>query len=217
MQRTASMDVRAYLNPQHVAFFACPSCRKKYRKDLSRLPDVRQGTKVKCRCACGGGFTIVLERRRHRRKATELTGGYHHERDKFRGLINVKNLSKSGARIEINASRTMRVGDRLTLKFNLDDVKSTFISKQAVIRKKTGNDIGVEFQDETWDHDPLAYYMKELNRRHSGEAVTLRWNLDFECPSGDRYVRRPERDRWVGDEDQVRMKSTVSARLATWQ
>jgi hypothetical protein len=152
---------KALLNAKNAAFFICPSCKKRYRRDLSNRKDIRQGSKLNCRCTCGAEFSIILERRRHNRKPTELNGAYLHERHRYRGGILVKNLSRSGAGIEILSERQIYEGDTLTLKFNLDDDQKTFVAKEAVIRKKKGTYVGVEFLSKTWDNDPLFAYLKQ--------------------------------------------------------
>ncbi|MFC1895580.1 PilZ domain-containing protein [Thermodesulfobacteriota bacterium] len=155
------MSVRAHLDSNKIATLACPSCRKYYRKDLSGLEEVGQGSSIKCKCACGNLFVATLERRRHYRKATQLTGGYHHEKHKFRGLIFLKNISRSGAGFELNTPREFNEGGRLTLKFNLDDAYDTYVEREAVIRKREGSYIGVEFLDPTVDSETLTWYVKK--------------------------------------------------------
>jgi len=153
------MPIKAHLDATGKASFICPACRTVFRKDLSAARGIGTGSRVRCSCPCGKRFTAVLERRRHTREATDLTGAYHHERHQFRGLIKVKNVSRSGAGIEMNAQREVALGDNLTLKFNLDDM-----SREAVIRKRDGKYLGVEFLNRTWDDDPLAAYLKKKLR-----------------------------------------------------
>jgi hypothetical protein len=151
---------KALLDEHHVALFLCPSCKKQYRRDLSAVNGIGQGAKLTCRCPCGAVFSIVTDRRRHRRKPTSLNGGYLHQRYQLRGGITVHNLSRSGAGIELHTPRDIFEGDTLTLKFNLDDDRKTFIAREAVIRKKNGTHVGVEFLSKTWDNDPLFQYLQ---------------------------------------------------------
>lgn len=151
---------KALLDENHIALFLCPSCKKHYRRDLSSVKGIGQGSTVSCRCPCGAAFSIVMDRRRHRRKPTTINGGYLHQRRQLRGGITVRNLSRSGAGIELHSPRRIFEGDTLTLKFNLDDNRKTFIAKEAVIRKKKGTYLGVEFLSKTWDNDPLFQYLR---------------------------------------------------------
>ena len=154
------MSVRAYLNDKSIAIFKCPSCKKKYQRDLSKVANIVHGSKVRCRCSCEHTFVIVLERRRHKRKKTDITGGYLQERHQYRGIFTIKNISISGAGIELHTQREIHEGDNLLLKFNLDNEEKTYIAKEAIIRKKKGQYLGVEFLAHTWDGDPVSTYVK---------------------------------------------------------
>lgn len=133
------MAVTANLNDKNVATFTCPACNKTYIRNLSKVPDVGQGLKLRCRCACKHAFVITLERRKHLRKTTDIKGGYLEERHQLRGMFTIKNISQSGAGIEISTSRDMNTGDSMLLKFNLDDEDKTYIAKEVIIRKKKEN------------------------------------------------------------------------------
>ena len=50
-------------------------------------------------------------------------------------------------------------GDKLVLKFNLDDAHKTYLCKEAVIKKSDGSTVGLEFVDEQPD-DSLESYFK---------------------------------------------------------
>ncbi len=155
------MTVRAFLNDMDMATFTCPACQKKYKRDLSKAANIGQGSKVRCRCTCKHTFVIVIERRRHNRKATDITGGYLQERHQLRGIFTIKNISRSGAGIELHTARNMGEGENLLLKFNLDNDEKTYIAKEAIIRKKEGKYLGVEFMAQTWDGDPVSTYVKQ--------------------------------------------------------
>ena len=156
------MNVRAYLNDKNIAFFKCPACSKNYQRNLSKVANIGHGSKVRCRCACEHTFVIVLERRRHERKKTDITGGYLQERHQYRGIFTIKNISRSGAGIELQTQREVHEGDNLLLKFNLDNEEKTYIAKEAIIRKKDGQYIGVEFLAQTYDGDPVSTYVKKI-------------------------------------------------------
>ena len=155
------MTVRAYLSNKDIASFSCPACEKSYKRDFSKASNIGHGSKIRCRCTCEHTFVITLERRRHSRKQTDLKGGYLHERHQFRGMFTVQNISKSGAGIVLHTSRDVNEGENLLLKFNLDNEEKTYVAKEAVIRKKEGKYIGVEFLAQTWDGDPISDYVKD--------------------------------------------------------
>lgn len=150
---------QAIVDANKMARFQCPSCQKTYRINLSGRESIDRGATLNGRCPCGAVFQITIERRQHRRKPTELNGAYLHKRHQLRGGITIKNLSKSGAGIEIHTPRDIFEGDILTLKFSLDDIQETFVAKESVIRKKSDQSIGVEFVEPTEPDDPLSRYL----------------------------------------------------------
>jgi len=156
------MSVMAYLNDKSIASFECPSCKKKYKRDVSKAANTDHGSKIRCRCTCKHAFVIELERRRHKRKETDITGGYLQERHQYRGIFTIKNISISGAGIELHSQRDIHEGDNLLLKFNLDNEQKTYIAKDAIIRKKKGQHLGVEFLAQTGGGDPVSTYLKGL-------------------------------------------------------
>ena len=156
------MSVMAYLNAKSIASFKCPACKRKYARDMSKAANSGHGSSVRCRCTCGHTFVIVLERRRHKRKEIDVTGGYLQKRHQYRGIFTIKNISVSGAGIELHTRRDIHEGDNLLLKFNLDNEEETYIAKEAIIRKKRGQNLGVEFQAQTRDGDPVGKYLKKL-------------------------------------------------------
>jgi len=129
----------------NITTIECPQCKKTWKKDLSELKNRINKSQVKSRCPCGFSFPITLDKRRHRRKTTNLTGAFIHERSKIRGLINIKNVSKSGIGFELNSKQFMHVGDRIDLKFTLDDQQKSFIYEEGIVKKIDGNYVGVEF------------------------------------------------------------------------
>jgi hypothetical protein len=138
---------KVYVNEKKLGTITCPKCKKLWEKDFSQVKDFQKKNMLKCKCPCGNSFPIKLERRRHYRKMTNLTGSYMHDKTKKRGLVNIKNVSKSGARLELNTQHLIPTGDKLTLKFNLDDVQRSYMCKEAVVKKSDGSTVGLEFSD----------------------------------------------------------------------
>lgn len=157
--KDGTKSTQAIVSADKTARFQCPSCQKTYRIDLSGKKGINQGTTLNGRCKCGAVFQLTVERRQHQRKPTKLTGAYLHQRQQLRGGITIKNLSKSGAGIEIHTPRDIFEGDVLTLKFSLNDIQESYVAKNSVIRKKNDQSIGVEFIDPPEPDDPLSRYL----------------------------------------------------------
>lgn len=154
------MVEKLFVNSDNIATFECPKCKKSWKKDLSQQIDRFINDRIKCTCPCGFSFPVTLDKRRHLRKITALTGSFVHERSKRRGIIHVKNISKSGVGFELTSEQFMHVGDRLGLKFNLDDPERSFQYKEVIVKKIDGKYVGVEFC-EFRHRGGLESYLKE--------------------------------------------------------
>jgi len=118
------------------------------------------GYRMKFKYPCGHSFFVFFDKRRHRRKPAKLTGAFIHERSRRRGIIEIKNISKSGIGFELTTSQFMHVGDRLELKFNLDDSERSFVYEEGIVKKIEGNYVGVEFC-EFRHRDALEEYLQD--------------------------------------------------------
>ncbi|MFC1814690.1 PilZ domain-containing protein [Thermodesulfobacteriota bacterium] len=151
------MAEKVFVNTENIATFQCPQCKKSWKKDVSQLSQFAFN-RLKCKCPCGHSFPAILEKRKHYRKPTNLTGSFIHDRTKRRGIIHIKNVSKSGVGFELTSDQFMHVGDRLGLKFNLDDPPKSFLYKEVVVKKIAGRYVGVEFC-EFRHRDALEIYL----------------------------------------------------------
>jgi len=154
------MVEKVFVNSENIATFKCPVCATSWEKDLSQLTDSLKNNRIKINCPCGFSSPAILEKRRHPRKTTDLTGAFMHDRSKRRGIIYVKNISKSGVGIKLSAEQFIHAGDRLLLKFDLDDQEKTFLNKEAVVKHVEGNFLGLEFCEFRND-DRLESYLRE--------------------------------------------------------
>ena len=153
------MTENVFINSNKIGTIECPKCKKHWEKDFSKFTDVIKSNGFNCKCPCGHSFQIKLERRRHKRKQTNLTGSYLNDKTKVRGLINIKNLSSSGVGLELNTKQPMPRGDKLLLKFNLDDNKKSYLCREAIVKKADGSRVGLEFSESESDEN-LELYVK---------------------------------------------------------
>lgn len=80
---------------------------------------------------------------------------------KIRGAINIRNVSLGGLGFELTSDYLISPGDIVLVRFNLDDVFNTLITKEALIRKMIKKDVGAEFLEKTWKHDIFHLYINE--------------------------------------------------------
>ena len=155
------MIERIFLNSENLATFLCPQCQRSWKKDLTNFMNHNKKIRFKCKCPCGYSFPVLLERRVYIRKNTDINGAFIHDKKKIRGAINIKNVSLGGLGFELTSNYLISTGDIVLVRFNLDDVFNTLITKEALIRKMINMYVGAEFLEKTWKHDIFHLYLKE--------------------------------------------------------
>lgn len=153
------MAQKVFIGSNNMATFVCPQCEKSRTVDVSRYQNLERASKVKIRCSCGHTYSVELDKRKHYRKETQLTGMYIHivsslgdnfSEEVGKGIITVLDLSRTGLRFKLNVPPSFGPGDKLMLEFRLDDAKRTLVRKEVVIRNIRELVAGAEFTH----HDP---------------------------------------------------------------
>ena len=144
---------RVFLNDRGEGTFICPACEKGVIRDLSQFAETRTAVRLKCKCSCGNDYRVLLERRRHFRKPTNLVGmfffrGGHGSPRK--GLIKIRDISQSGIQFSVNSIPEFEVGDKLIIEFTLDDEERSLIREEGVVQRIHSNIVGLDFK--TTDH-----------------------------------------------------------------
>ncbi|MDY6790710.1 MAG: PilZ domain-containing protein [Thermodesulfobacteriota bacterium] len=142
------MAEKVFVAENHMAVFECPQCKIAKRVDVSKYKDIHQVVRIKVKCPCGHSYKVVLERRKYFRKDVNFPGTYTHVLPDYRedkGAMTVKNLSRAGVKIKLNAEKDFKIGDILTVEFRLNDQQRSFIKKKVVIKKISDLYLGVEF------------------------------------------------------------------------
>jgi len=155
------MTEKIFLDDQNRATFMCPKCSKSWTKDLSGFKGSDKRIQLKCKCPCGHVFPVIQERRNGFRKPIAVTGAYFHNQREIRGLITVKNISRSGIGLILSTKQNINKGDKLQLKFNLDNSRKSFVDKEGIVKKIEDNYVGIQFVDETWDKELTDYFPRE--------------------------------------------------------
>lgn len=152
------MSEKIFLGNSTTATFVCPECDRSRTADISKLLTAKAQLKIKCTCKCGHLFTVVIERRKYYRKTLDLSGVAFGSDNDRKFVMTVKDLSRSGSRIQINSAFPFTVDDIIQVEFNLDDKDRSFISKKAVIRSINGPFLGLEFT-EIEKYDRIGQYL----------------------------------------------------------
>jgi hypothetical protein len=146
-------EKRVFLNDRGEGTFICPACDKGVIRDLSQFAESRTAVRLKCKCSCGNVYRVLVERRQHFRKAANLVGMFTFREANGRptkGLIKVRDISKSGIQFSVNSMPEFEVGDRLTIEFTLDDEERSQIREEGIVQRIHSNVVGLSFK--TTDH-----------------------------------------------------------------
>ncbi len=149
---------RSFVKEDDEAIIFCPACDSAKTISVTKFRHRLHLIKVKCKC--GHLFKIQLEFRRHPRKPTDLEGTYDLKSSAAgSGMIRVKNLSLSGACFEIRGIHDLKIGQRGSMVFTLDNRLKTVLFKKIIIKTVSTNRIGCEFvQDRAFEKE-LGFYL----------------------------------------------------------
>ncbi len=142
------MTQKVFLNDENKATFVCPECNLSTTKEASQYRQIDREVRFKIKCTCGHSYSVLLERRKHFRKETNLLGKYTHHPSSGpnkKGSLRVKNISRLGLKLVINAMPGLAIGSKLSVEFSLDDKQKTIIKKDIVIRMISDSIVGGEF------------------------------------------------------------------------
>ncbi len=121
----------------------CPECGCAREINVSSLPDIGKVYKIKCKCV--HGFSIAFDKRQHKRKKTNLVGTYSLEHGLANHIIDVVDLSRGGLGFVRTDKNELSVGDRLIVRFNLDNGEQDVIEGLILIRNIFNDRVCCEF------------------------------------------------------------------------
>lgn len=151
-------DIKKVYPHNHEATLVCEKCGRTRKIDTSKYEERQRGLKVKC--GCGFEFLVLIEPRKFYRKPTQLHGDYVKIAAKrVSGTMVVRNLSRTGVGFETSSTPDVRPGDRLQIRFVLDNRKATEIKRDVMVKSVQDRFIGAEFCNlEAYESD-LGFYL----------------------------------------------------------
>jgi hypothetical protein len=165
---SSNLIVRAFISGDNTAAITCPKCQKTIIKDVSRYTGADNMIKLKARCPCGNSFTVFLERRKQYRKTVELRGTYLYTPScgaskigQYWGSMIVTDISRTGIRMKVSVQPRLKVGDRITVEFNLDDAKNSLIKRDVIVQHIKGMEVGATYaMSQSYDNIIGFYLLK---------------------------------------------------------
>jgi len=146
------------LNPDNMAVIKCPQCGTARTVNAAKLDNPRGP--LKARCKCGAAFHVLFEVRKAYRKETRLHGNYVKDSaGEEQGGIIVRNISLSGIGFITLTKHNLKQGDKVKLKFTLDDKRRSEIEKNGVVRVVNDKSIGCQFTGSDQQDEALGFYL----------------------------------------------------------
>ena len=148
-----------YVREDKTAALTCPSCGR--WRIISADPFRGAKHKLRVRCSCNKVFKVFLEFRRKVRRKTYLRGTSINQSQKGSlSDIVVLDVSTIGLTFSSFDASSVRVDDKLSLRFILDDRQESEIAREAVVRNVRQRSVGCEFETTGGTYDgPLGFYM----------------------------------------------------------
>ena len=163
---------KLFVTSSNEIMISCPSCYYSKLASIANIIGHQQLLHIKCKCK--KIFHVELEFRQKKRKNTNLSGFYcipSQENDWGRipdwsqGMhvrtvnCTIKNLSMNGVGFVTLNPHNIKKGDRLVVKFMLDNATLLLIEKNVLVRVVNGNYIGCEFFKEEQNDSNLGFYV----------------------------------------------------------
>ncbi|MGD9022490.1 MAG: PilZ domain-containing protein [Deltaproteobacteria bacterium] len=131
------------------ATIVCPHCG--FHKDVDAAKFKNRAGPLKIRCRCQSTFAVSFDFRRAPRKETHLEG-YCIRLPECKDCtkILVKDISSTGIGFATVTVHNLRKGDKVRLRFTLDDRNLSEVTKTAIVKwVGKANRVGCEFCDLT--------------------------------------------------------------------
>jgi hypothetical protein len=142
----------------------CPQCG--FQDTVSARLFEMMGSAVRVQCPCSHRFRIIRELRSTFRKKVRLEGYFAqaaHNGNKLAsgnvwGPMVVQNLSRSGLKFTCANAGLLRIGDRLQVRFNLDNANQTLIKKSVLVKSVYMETVGCQFHGRDRFDAALGFY-----------------------------------------------------------
>ena len=136
-------EKKTFINEENKATFVCPKCERTTIADVSAYKNIEKAVKLNAKCTCGHRYSVLLERRKYYRKATNLPGNLRAGKSKFPMIV--KDLSRTGLKLELRNPVKFEKDQILDVEFHLDDAQNSLIQQPIRVRSSTGQTVGAEF------------------------------------------------------------------------
>ncbi len=129
----------------------CPKCGR--QESVAPAVFEKMGAVLRVNCPCSCSFRIIRELRHSFRKAVQLEGLFAQDVSDLNkiavvnvwGPMVVRDISKAGLKFTSEKAGLLKSGDRVHLRFYLDNSSKSLIKKSAQVKSVKGDKVGCEF------------------------------------------------------------------------
>ena len=153
--------IKSYVTDDLNTEIRCASCNRAKMLNVSGFIEAQSIIKFEAKCTCGNSFISFLERRKHYRKSTNLVGTFENcsKPDEDIGLLIIKDLSRTGMKLEISGKNDIQADDILLVQFHLDDAIRSQLNKMVIVKNHDNQFLGTEFAPTETVCKALSFYL----------------------------------------------------------
>ena len=142
--------------------FVCSQCGYTKRINTEKYFNLKKSLKISIKCKCGELETAYLERRNNTRKTSEFDGKFFHSDINAKlncGDIKVCNISADGMGFMVleNLNNSIKPGDDIIVKFRVNNMPRSLITKKASVINIQGNFLNVKFDNDVKTRNDLCF------------------------------------------------------------
>ena len=153
--------IRADVNHEDRVAFLCPHCKRPFHISVGEYKNIKRELAI--RCSCNEQFRLLLNFRRFRRKNVILVGEAKNlsmHKSPWT-VMTIVNLSMGGLRFRVLEPINIQKGDKVRVRFTLDNPQEEMIDKEVIVRNTRDNECGCEFMSLNNNENTLKSHLIE--------------------------------------------------------
>ncbi|MDM8517729.1 PilZ domain-containing protein [Desulfobacterales bacterium HSG16] len=141
----SSVEETVSIQPDETVTISCPDCDCVKVLNAYKYYRMNGQVTITSWCECGYAHTVRLDRRKFERKSIKAKGFCIVKSTSEKDRITVSDISKSGMKLKIGKSGSIKIGQILTVMFHLPNCGRKLFKTEVIIKNLTGIYAGTEF------------------------------------------------------------------------
>jgi hypothetical protein len=161
--------IKTYIGEDNTVTIRCAVCGRNKTIDAVEYKTANRQLPVKCQC--GHSFSVSFEWRKFYRKEVALAGEYIRDQGtgqevgtmlvediRWGGMV-LENLCMGGLAFRTDSKNSLKEGDIVQVKFALDDIPKSQVTRNVVVKSVDGPMVRAEFCDNQPGRALMFYLM----------------------------------------------------------